>query len=79
MQGTKEIEFDAVAMNGEVVEYAISEHIEFAGVHPVTLPWCSGSEDLLRDSLPHQESADDRGELNISVRSSSSWRRINPS
>ena len=29
----KEIEFDAVAMNGEVVEYAISEHIEFAGVH----------------------------------------------
>ena len=33
MQGTKEIEFDAVAMNGEVVEYAISEHIEFAGVH----------------------------------------------
>ena len=33
MQGTKEIEFDAVARNGEVVEYAISEHIEFAGVH----------------------------------------------
>ena len=33
MQGTKEIEFDAVAMNGEVVEYAICEHIEFAGVH----------------------------------------------
>jgi len=32
-QGAKEIEFDAVAMNGEVVEYAISEHIEFAGVH----------------------------------------------
>ena len=33
MQGTKEIEFDAVAKNGEVVEYAISEHVEFAGVH----------------------------------------------
>ena len=33
MQDTKEIEFDAVAQNGEVVEYAISEHIEFAGVH----------------------------------------------
>ena len=33
LQGAKEIEFDAVAMNGEVVEYAISEHIEFAGVH----------------------------------------------
>ena len=33
MQETKEIEFDAVAQNGEVVEYAISEHIEYAGVH----------------------------------------------
>ena len=33
MQDTKEIEFDAVAQNGEVVEYAISEHIEYAGVH----------------------------------------------
>ena len=33
MQETKEIEFDAVAQNGEIVEYAISEHIEFAGVY----------------------------------------------
>ena len=33
LQGAKEIEFDAVAKNGDVVEYAISEHIEFAGVH----------------------------------------------
>ena len=33
LQNAKEIEFDAVAHNGEVVEYAISEHIEFAGVH----------------------------------------------
>ena len=33
MQETKEIEFDAVAQNGEIVAYAISEHIEFAGVH----------------------------------------------
>ena len=33
MMDTKEIEFDAVAQNGEVVEYAISEHVEFAGVH----------------------------------------------
>ena len=33
MQETKEIEFDAVAQNGEIVEYTISEHIEFAGVH----------------------------------------------
>ncbi len=30
---TKEIEFDAVAQNGEIKLYAISEHIEFAGVH----------------------------------------------
>jgi carbamoyl-phosphate synthase large subunit len=33
MQETNEIEFDAVAKCGEVVEYAISEHVEFAGVH----------------------------------------------
>lgn len=33
MQNTKEIEFDAVADKGEIVEYAISEHIEYAGVH----------------------------------------------
>ena len=33
MQDTKEIEFDAVADKGEIVEYAISEHIEYAGVH----------------------------------------------
>ncbi|MBQ8464107.1 MAG: carbamoyl-phosphate synthase (glutamine-hydrolyzing) large subunit [Prevotella sp.] len=33
MTETKEIEFDAVADKGQVVEYAISEHIEYAGVH----------------------------------------------
>lgn len=33
LQNAKEIEFDAVARNGEIVEYAISEHIEYAGVH----------------------------------------------
>ncbi|MDD2595269.1 MAG: carbamoyl-phosphate synthase (glutamine-hydrolyzing) large subunit [Bacteroidales bacterium] len=33
IQNAKEIEFDAVADKGEVVAYAISEHIEFAGVH----------------------------------------------
>ena len=33
MTETNEIEFDAVARNGEIVEYAISEHIEYAGVH----------------------------------------------
>ncbi|MBQ0054055.1 MAG: carbamoyl-phosphate synthase (glutamine-hydrolyzing) large subunit, partial [Bacteroidales bacterium] len=33
IQHAKEIEFDAVARGGEVLAYAISEHIEFAGVH----------------------------------------------
>ena len=33
MQDTKEIEFDAVSDKGEIIEYAISEHIEYAGVH----------------------------------------------
>ncbi|ASB48658.1 carbamoyl-phosphate synthase (glutamine-hydrolyzing) large subunit [Alkalitalea saponilacus] len=33
IEQAKEIEIDAVARNGEVVAYAISEHIEFAGVH----------------------------------------------
>ncbi len=33
IQGAKEIEMDAVAENGEIKAYAISEHVEFAGVH----------------------------------------------
>lgn len=33
IQNAKEIEFDAVACKGEIMAYAISEHIEFAGVH----------------------------------------------
>ncbi len=33
IQGAKEIEMDAVAQNGDIKLYAISEHIEFAGVH----------------------------------------------
>ena len=33
MQRCKEIEFDAVADSGEIIAYAISEHVEFAGVH----------------------------------------------
>ena len=33
LQNAKEIEFDAVARNGQIVEYAISEHVAFAGVH----------------------------------------------
>ena len=33
IENAKEIEMDAVAQNGEIIAYAISEHIEFAGVH----------------------------------------------
>lgn len=33
IQNAKEIEMDAVAQNGDIKVYAISEHIEFAGVH----------------------------------------------
>ena len=40
MTETNEIEFDAVAREGEVVEYAISEHIEYAGVHSGDATMC---------------------------------------
>ena len=33
MENAKEIEVDAVARDGEILAYAISEHVEFAGVH----------------------------------------------
>ena len=33
IEHAKEVEMDAVAKNGEIIAYAISEHIEFAGVH----------------------------------------------
>ena len=33
MTETNEIEFDGVAQNGEIVEYGMSEHVEYAGVH----------------------------------------------
>lgn len=33
IEHAKEVELDAVACNGEIIAYAISEHIEFAGVH----------------------------------------------
>ncbi len=33
IENAKEIEIDAVAKNGEIIAYAISEHVEFAGVH----------------------------------------------
>ena len=40
MTDTNEIEFDAVAQEGEIVEYAISEHIEYAGVHSGDATMC---------------------------------------
>ncbi len=33
IEGAKEIEMDAVAREGEIIAYAVSEHVEFAGVH----------------------------------------------
>ncbi len=33
LQHAKEVEMDAVAKDGEIIAYAISEHVEFAGVH----------------------------------------------
>ena len=33
IENAKEIEIDAVAQEGEMIAYAISEHVEFAGVH----------------------------------------------
>jgi carbamoyl-phosphate synthase large subunit len=33
IENAKELEFDAVAKDGEIIVYAISEHVEFAGVH----------------------------------------------
>ena len=33
LEHAKEVEMDAVASNGEIIAYAISEHVEFAGVH----------------------------------------------
>ncbi|WP_288947797.1 carbamoyl-phosphate synthase large subunit, partial [uncultured Bacteroides sp.] len=33
IEHAKEVEMDAVAQDGEIIAYAISEHIEFAGVH----------------------------------------------
>jgi len=33
IENAKEIEIDAVARDGEIIAYAISEHVEFAGVH----------------------------------------------
>ena len=41
IENAKEIEIDAVARDGEMIAYAISEHVEFAGVHSVMQQWFS--------------------------------------
>ena len=68
-ENAKEIEFDAVAHAGEVVDYAISEHVEFAGVHSgdATLVF-PASEDLLRNrpGASRRSAAKIARELNIS-------------
>ena len=68
LQNAKEIEFDAVARNGQIVEYAISEHIEFAGVHSgdATLVFPAQKIYLATARRIKQISAQIAKELNIS-------------
>ena len=55
IEHAKEVEMDAVARDGEIIAYAISEHIEFAGVHSgdATIQF-PPQKLLLRDHTPHQ-------------------------
>ncbi len=46
MSETNEIEFDGVAQNGVIVEYGISEHIEFAGVHSGDATMCFPAQQI---------------------------------
>ena len=46
MTETNEIEFDGVAQNGEIVEYGISEHVEFAGVHSGDATMCFPAQQI---------------------------------
>lgn len=56
IEHAKEVEIDAVAKDGEVLIYAISEHVEFAGVHSgdATMVF-PPQKDVCRDDAPHQE------------------------
>ncbi len=51
MTETKEIEFDGVADKGEVVEYAISEHVEYAGVHSGDATMCFPALHIYYDTV----------------------------
>ena len=55
IENAKEIEIDAVARGGEVLIYAISEHVEFAGVHSGRDDGIPAAEDVCRDDAAHQE------------------------
>ena len=68
MTDTKEIEFDGVADKGEVVEYAISEHIEFAGVHSGDATMCFPALHIYYDTIRRIKKVSRRiaKELNIS-------------
>ena len=68
MTDTKEIEFDGVADKGEVVEYAISEHIEYAGVHSGDATMCFPALHIYYDTIRRIKKVSRRiaKELNIS-------------
>ncbi|MDE5983559.1 MAG: ATP-grasp domain-containing protein, partial [Duncaniella sp.] len=51
ISSAKEIEMDAVAKNGEIVAYAISEHIEYAGVHSGDATICFPPQKLYVETM----------------------------
>ena len=51
IQNAKEIEMDAVAQDGEIKVYAISEHIEFAGVHSGDATICFPPQKLYVETM----------------------------
>ncbi len=55
LEHAKEVEMDAVAKNGEIIAYAISEHVEFAGVHSGDATIQFPPQKLYVETAPHQE------------------------
>ena len=53
LEHAKEVEMDAVAKNGEIIAYAISEHIEFAGVHSGDATIQFPPQKLYCETVPH--------------------------
>lgn len=79
MTETNEIEFDGVAQNGEIVEYGISEHVEYAGVHSgdatmTFLPSRFPSLQPVRSRRFHVPSPRSSTSLVLSI--SSTWLRV---